>query len=216
MKKQTLFLLILCILSFVGHLFIFPMMPDVVPSHWDLNGEINGYSNKLSTIFIALLPLFMLLLFHFIPRIDPRGENYKKHQKAYDVFCTIMVLFLIVALWISNAAIFGYDIHMEQFVPIGVGIILLVSGNYMPQIRINYTLGIKTPWTLDNEWVWKKTHEMAGIVFCVTGILMILCGFLHTSWMSKVSFAGILLGVAWLELYSYLMFRKWKREHPDR
>jgi len=208
MKKKNLILLILCMISFIGHLWLFPKMPDTVPTHWGLNGEVNGYSNKLTTIFLALLPLLMLLLFRFVPRIDPRKKSYEKHQKAYDIFCTVMVLFMIAMVWIVNAAIFGIPVRIEQIVPIGVGIILFVTGNYMPQLRTNYTMGIKTPWTLESEWVWKKTHAMGGIVFCIMGIFMILCAFVQTKWMSVLSLAVILLGVLFLELYSYLMYRR--------
>ncbi len=80
----------------------------------------------------------------------------------------------------------------------------------MPQLRTNYTMGIKNPWTLESEWVWKKTHAMGGIVFCVMGFVMVLNGFLSTRWMAYISLAVILLGVLGLEIYSYLMFRKWK------
>lgn len=177
MKKQTVFLLILCVLAFLGHMLVYPSFPEMVPTHWSFDGEVNGYSTKSTTIFLALLPLILTILFPIIPKIDPRGKNYAKHEKAYDIF---RILFLVI-------------------------------GNYMPQIRNNYTLGIKTPWTLENEWVWRKTHLMGGIVFCIMGILFILSGIFPFAWLAVVSVAAVFVGVIWMYLYSYLAYQKWQK-----
>lgn len=210
MKKQTIILLTISILSFIGHLFVYPILPDEVPIHWNVYGEADNWAGKPATLFLALLPLLMLFLFLVIPKIDPRGKNYEKHQKAYQVFITFLILFFNVLLWITNALCLGYPVPIERLVPIGVGILLLVTGNYMPQIRTNYTLGIKNPWTLESEWVWKKTHAAGGIVFILMGLCMILNGLLPTPWMTQITVAIILLGVFGLELYSYLLYRKWR------
>lgn len=211
MKKQTIFLLILCALSFIGHLFVLPLLPDEVPIHWNVYGEVDNWAGKFSTLFLALLPALMLVLFLVIPRIDPRGKSYEKHQKAYQVFITMMILFLTALLWVTNAASLGYPVPIGRLVPIGCGIILITVGNYMPQLRNNYTMGIKNPWTLESEWVWKKTHAAGGIVFCIMGFVMILSGFFTAGWMAKISLGVILLGVFGLEAYSYLLYQKWKR-----
>ena len=210
MKKQTIFLSVICTLSFVGHLFVLPLLPDEVPIHWNVYGEADNWAGKLSTLFLALLPLLMLLLFHLIPRIDPRSKSYQKHQKAYQVSITFFILFLNIILWITNAACLGYPVPIERLVPIGVGILFLAVGNYMPQLRTNYTMGIKNPWTLESEWVWKKTHVAGGFVFIIMGLCMILNGFFSNPWTSQITVGIVLLGVFGLEVYSYLLFRKWR------
>lgn len=210
MKKQTIFLFILCALSFIGHLFVLSLLPDQIPIHWNVYGEADNWAGKSASLFLALLPALMLILFLVIPRIDPRGKNYEKHQKAYQVFITVMIIFLNIILWITNAAGLGYPVPIGRLVPIGCGLILIAVGNYMPQLRTNYTMGIKNPWTLESEWVWRKTHAMGGIVFCIMGFVMILNGFFPANWMAKISLGSILLGVLGLEVYSYLLYRKWK------
>lgn len=212
MKKQTLFLLTLCILSFLGHLIVFFQMPNTVPIHWGIDGTPDGYGHKLSTLCLALLPALMLGLFHIIPKIDPRGKSYEKHQKAYSIFVTFLILFLIAINWICNASIFGFPVPLSRLVPVGIGILLIAFGNYMPQLRSNYTIGIKNPWTLESEWVWKKTHTLGGIVFCIMGLAMTLNGVFPTDWMTWISLGVILAGVLGLELYSYLLWRKWKTQ----
>lgn len=210
MKKQTYLLLTLCILSFLGHFLVFFQMPDTVPIHWNVSGEPDGYANKLATLFLALLPLLMLGLLNVIPKIDPRGKNYEKHKKAYDVFSLCLILLLIALNWISNGAILGYPVSISRLVPTGVGFLLIAVGNYMPQLRTNYTMGIKNPWTLESEWVWKKTHVAGGFVFIIMGLCMILNGFFSNPWTSQITVGIVLLGVFGLEVYSYLLYRKWR------
>lgn len=209
MKKQTVFLLILCVLAFLGHMLVYPSFPEMVPTHWGFDGEVNGYSTKSTTIFLALLPLILTILFPIIPKIDPRGKNYAKHEKAYDIFRFVLILFLIAMVGLTDAAILGYPIAINRVIPVCLGIIFVIIGNYMPQIRNNYTLGIKTPWTLENEWVWRKTHLMGGIVFCIMGILFILSGIFPFAWLAVVSVAAVFVGVIWMYLYSYLAYQKW-------
>ena len=81
----------------------------------------------------------------------------------------------------------------------------------MPSIKRNFFIGIKTPWTLASERVWKKTHEMGGKVFMGTAVL-ILVGMLfpdYTIWFMLVPLLG---GIGWIFIYSYLEFRKEKRK----
>lgn len=215
MKKATLFLLILSILTFAFHLYLFPQMPEIVPTHWDLNGEINGYSGKETTIFLAALPFLLLLMFHVIPKMDPKGKSYEKHEKAYTIFQILTILFMNAMVWITDAAIFGYPVAINRWVPMGVGVLLIAIGNYMPQIRSNYTLGIKTPWALNNEWVWKKTHAMGGITFIIMGLLFLLSGIFPAAWLATLAFAATIGGVIWMYIYSYLMYRKWLKNETN-
>ena len=169
MKKQTIFLLVICILSFAGHLFVYPMLPEEVPIHWNVYGEADNWAGKASTLFLALLPMLMLLMLRIIPKIDPRGKSYEKHQKAYQIFITLLILFLNITLWITNALCLGYPVPIERLIPIGVGIILLTVGNHMPQLRTNYTMGIKEQ-LIFPEIEYDKVDKIRGmdIVFVTT------------------------------------------------
>ena len=206
-NKTTVFLLVLCTLSFAAHLCLLPLMPDTVPTHWSFDGTVDGYSSKYTTIFLSALPLLMLILFFFIPKIDPRGKNYQKHEKAYQVFQVLIILFCLVMNWSTNAVIFGYPLRIELIAPLGLGALFLAAGNYMPQIRPNYTFGIRTPWTLESEWVWKKTHTMGGIVFCISGVIFLISAFFPEK-LSFVALGVLLAGLFWLYFYSWLMFKK--------
>lgn len=211
MNKLRIVSLTLCIISFIGQLILYPRLPEVVATHWDFNGEVNGYSSKPTLLFLSLLPLLLLLLFQVIPKLDPRGRNYQKHEKAYDAMILSTTLLMIGVTWVTNLSALHYAVPVEGLVPVGVGILFLVLGNYMPQIRPNYTFGIKTPWALENEWVWKKTHAFGGKVFCFMGILMILSGLLPGKWLTLLTIVIVIAGTLWMYVYSYLMYKKWLR-----
>ena len=208
LKKIDILLLVLSVLSLIGHLFLVPQMPETVPIHWNTAGEADGYAGRLTTGFLAALPLLLHGLFLLLPRLDPRGKNYEKHQKAYDVFRIFFTLFFIAVVWVSNAAIMGYPVSINQFIPIGLGILFLIMGNYMPQIRSNYTFGIKTPWALESPYVWKKTHAAGGVVFCIYGVVMIAAGIFPESWISSILAVILIAGVIGLYLYSWLIYKK--------
>ena len=208
MKKRNILLLILSVLSLAGQFILLPKMPDTIPIHWNAAGEIDGYGSKYVSLILAAVPLLITGLFILIPRIDPRRQNYEKHNKAYSIFCVFAVLLFIGIVWITNAAAMGWSVSVERILPVGIGLLFLVIGNYMPQIRSNYTFGIKTPWTLENPYVWKKTHAMGAFVFCIDGILMIAAGATGFPWMMNLSVIVILAGAAGLYVYSWFIYRR--------
>lgn len=207
-KKTFLFLIAASVLSLAGLCVLYPQLPDVVPVHWNFAGEVDGYAGKISTLLLGGIPLLMSILFWFVPKIDPRKASYRKHEKAYGVFMSVTVLLMIAFSWVTAFAALGKPVDISTIVPVGIGILLLVLGNYTPQIRPNYTFGIKTPWAIENEYVWKKTHTMGGIVYCILGVLMILAGFLKFQAAAVVALAAVIAGTVFLYVYSWLVFRR--------
>jgi len=77
MKKATLLLVIIIILCFGTSLWFFPKMPDIMASHWDINGKVKGYMPKIFGVFLLPFVLVtMVLLFIVIPKIDPAKIKY--------------------------------------------------------------------------------------------------------------------------------------------
>ena len=101
----------------------------------------------------------------------------------------------------------GYNVPMSYIVPVIVGLIFIIIGNYLQRVRSNYFMGIRTPWTLSNETVWKKTHRLSGKLFFIGGLLILVSAFLPEEYKSIIS--GVqrsLRGVPYL--YSYLAYKK--------
>ncbi|GMQ62319.1 SdpI family protein [Vallitalea maricola] len=206
MKKPKL-TLILCIISFIGTCIAYFYLPDIIPIHWGINGEVDNYGPKYMAIILSAIPLAIYLLMNTLPKIDPKKENYKKHSKAYNIFSFYTILFLIIINWITIIASFGVKIDVGLLIPILVGILFIIIGNYMPQFRHNYFIGIKTPWTLTDETNWKKTHFYGGYVFMILGIIIILMGIISNPLIVYIGLAVSAILFISLFVYSYLLYK---------
>jgi uncharacterized membrane protein len=187
-----------------------------VPIHWDIDGEPNGFASK--TVGLLLLPLItagVAALFWVIPSIEPRRANILRSAKAYTAIWIGVVLLLAVVDLVAVAAAMGSGLNVSTIVPIGVGALFIVIGNYLPKVRPNYMVGIRTPWTLTSDLSWDRTHRIGGRLFVVEGIVFILFGFLRPP--REVLIVGLLGGIAvmlvFLFAYSY---RVWKSDPGKR
>ncbi|NBI08318.1 SdpI family protein [Senegalia massiliensis] len=206
MKKDWI-LIVIVLISFITTIFVYNDLPQEIPRQWGIDGEVNSYWGKEAVFFTALLPLILYLLMKFLPKIDPKKESYEKHKKAYNITIFTVIIFLIVIHWISIYVSLGHDINIQLLVNLGVGILFIIIGNYMGQIRHNYFFGIRNPWTLASEEVWKKTHRASRYVFVVLGILFIVSGFITGEIAIWLTIGGALVLVFFTTVYSYLVFK---------
>ncbi len=201
------------VLTVVITLVAYPMMPEAVASHWNAAGELDGTMPKFwGLIFIPLLTFVFCALFAVLPRIDPLRKNYLKFQSWYEGFIlALAAFFFVIQLQIILWGI-GTQVSPNLTMPVMIGILFICIGFLTEHAEPNWFVGIRTPWTLSSEKVWKKTHERGGILFKVAGL---------------VSMVGAVAGIyAWLFIivpviavavytvvYSYVEF---KRELENR
>lgn len=204
----------LCIASFLGHLALFPQLPDIVPTHWDAAGNVNGWSSRMATLGLDLLPLGLLALFYALPKIDPRGKAYERMGSFYTGFVTLFTVFLICMTWTTELTVFGIIPQNESpigiFTGVTVDIGLMLLGNYLPKVKRNYSFGCKTPWALDNDQNWRLTHRFGGVAMILAGMATVVSG-LFSRQMGGAAVALLLAAVIGSSLatyaYSYLVFR---------
>jgi len=206
--KQVKWIWILGILSVVATLGVYSRLPDQIPVHWGIDGQIDRYGPRVYTFVTALLPLVMYGLFWLIPKIDPRKDSYDKHAGAYGVMAMTLVSFMIGLHWITIGYSLGYDIDVVFLVKFFVGILFVVLGNYLPVVRPNYTLGIRTPWTLADETVWEKTHRIGGYLFVLTGIFWSIFAFVNRPWVFFVLMGWLVVFIGGIFIYSYVLYRE--------
>jgi uncharacterized membrane protein len=189
LSELPLILIILGTLA-VGAL-LYNQLPDRVPSHWNFRGEIDAYSNRFWGAFgIPLLNAGIYVMMLVLPLVDPRRENYQKFAGAYRVFRMVFVVFMTGVYLLVIASAFGARIPVDRAMMAGISVLFLVLGNYMGQIRHNYFVGIKTPWTLANEEVWQKTHRLGGRLWVAAGVIGLVASLFGGT------MGGILLGIA--------------------
>lgn len=208
--KLNISVLILSVLSFIGLSIMYFYLPDTIPIHWNIYGEVDNYGGKGIIFLLGALPAALWLLLMFLPKIDPRRENYKLHAKAYEVTIMSIILIFIALGWITVYAALGHAIKINLYIPLLIGILFIVIGNYMPTIKHNYFFGIRNPWTLASEVVWKKTHKAGGYAFIIMGVLFALDAFIQSKFLAIASIISIAALIIVVNVYSYLIFRKAK------
>ncbi len=187
-------------------------LPALVPSHWNMAGEIDGYSAKTFVIwFFPALILGMKVLFSFLKKMDPKRENYALFERSWKNLETTIIVFFGYIHMISLLAALGVVSDASRFIIFGMGAFFLILGNYMGKIRQNYFIGFKLPWTIASEDNWNKTHRLAGKTMVLAGIVIALSSFADP-YLRVVAFIGAMIGGFVVPcVYSYLIHRKAKR-----
>jgi uncharacterized membrane protein len=207
-KKSKVGLFLLTIISFLGTLILMSKLPAMVPMHWNLRWEVDRYDSKYLLLLTAALPIVLNIGYRLIPRLDPKKENYKLHSKAYDITIISTIVFLIAMNWLCIGAALEINVNMQIIIPILLGILFFILGNYMPTIKSNYTFGIKNPWTLADELIWKKTHRVGGYVFILSGVIFFIMAFVHNAIFYMITLFIIIIGIVGINMYSYLLYKR--------
>jgi uncharacterized membrane protein len=205
--NRTKVLIGLSVISALGIGLAYGRLPATIPLHWGLSGAADGWGGRLNVVWMALLPLAALGLFRLLPRLDPRKEAYAKHGKAMAFIETALVLFFIGLAWLVVAAALGAPLDIGDCVRVGVGILFVVMGNFMGQLKRNYFVGIKTPWTLADDEVWRRTHRRGGWVFVLDGLLFIASVAVPDGPILVAVFIAFALSIVYVVAYSYFVWR---------
>lgn len=204
-NKGTLILtsIVMLIPAVIG-LLLWNQLPDQIPSHWGINGEIDGWSSKGFTVFFfpaLLLAIHWLCV--FASSADPKSKDY--HPKMLQlVLWTCPVLGLVLSALVYTVAL-GYPLNVEIIMPLLVGLMFIIVGNLLPKCRQSYTMGIKLPWTLANEENWNKTHRFGGKLWVMGGVITMATAFLGSFW---ILLGVLIVMVAAPTIYSYALYRK--------
>lgn len=172
--KKEWYNVILLLLPFLAIPFIWDKLPAQIPTHWDLQGNVNGYSSKtFGLLFAPILNAGLYFLFLYLPIIDPK-RRFKIDQKPLPILRTLLVLFLLgTQFWIVLNAM-GHSIGSQKWLYLGLSVFFMVMGNYLRTIKPNYFIGIRVPWALEDEENWRKTHRIGSYLWVAGGLLLII------------------------------------------
>lgn len=211
MKKTDLLCVGMIVLSFILAAYFYPQMPENVASHWNAAGQADGYMNKLPGLF--LMPVISVLVYGLlliIPVMDPRKENIAKFRGYYDGFLAVLLLFFVYLYVLTLLWNLDYRFSMTAFLAPAFGVLFYCCGVLIENAKMNWFIGIRTPWTLSSETVWDKTHRLGGVLFKAAGVLS-AAGFLFPEYAVAFMIAPIVLFSLYLTVYSYLEYRKEKK-----
>ena len=206
-RHANLTILALIAATLVYEYVLNPHLPAVIPSHWNIHGQADGFSPKETVYFLGLLPLLMIaLVINILPRLRvPAGMNPSQAIGNYISAATAIFLFYV------NLVMLQFALHpalpLNKFVWTGMLLLFMLLGNVLGKTRRNPWSGIKTPWTLASDSNWIATHRMAGRLWVgvsLLGLLLLWLGLPLTLLLPAVLLPLIVVPV----VYSYLLFKR--------
>lgn len=205
-KKTLVLTSLINIIPIIVGCMLWEQLPDVIPTHFGIDGTPNDWSSKAFTVFgIPLMILFFHLLCVGITSQDPKYDNI--NDKLFGIMvwtCPAVSLLLMITCY---GACLGWEFNVSKYVLAASGVLFMVIGNYLPKCKQNYTMGIKLPWTLDNEENWNKTHRFAGFLWVIGGGSIVVNTFVGSEWL----FIAIVVAMVLIPtIYSYFYFKKEK------
>lgn len=199
-------LLFLVLLPLAQLLVVWPAIPETIPVHYGITGEPDAYDSKqFLTWFLPLILLLTYGLLALVPIIDPR----KKLHGGFFAIRVILQVFLAVVLGSYLHSLTG-NWNFTRILPLALMAFLVVFGNYLPIIKPNYFVGVRTPWTLENEEVWKTTHRFSGRLAMAIGLAGLL---LHLLWSTAPVAISLGIPIVWAIaslVYSYVAYQNLK------
>jgi len=172
--KNEIPLMAIVSLPFIYLAYIWNELPEKVPMHWNIKGEIDRFGEKSELLLMPiLLPLLIYIIFLIVPKIDPKNKISKMGNKYQHIKILLTIFMSILALFIIYLAK-NQSFANPNYIVLLIGILYIIFGNYFKTIKANYFIGIRTPWTLENETVWKETHKLGGKMWFVGGIIVVI------------------------------------------
>jgi uncharacterized membrane protein len=213
-ERSTLLNLGLVVLAFALVVAVYDRLPEYVPTHWNADGVVDGKKAKPWGPFV--LPLTMAGVFAVLlvlPYISPRKYEMEPFQRAYRMIQLGILGFMFVMNVLVLLAGLGWAMPVNRLLPVGIGALLAIVGNFMGKVTTNFFVGIRTPWTLAEPEIWLRTHRFAGKVIVFGGLAIAVAGLLGTN--LHFVMLGVLLTALVPAIYSYLMYLRLERERGN-
>jgi len=207
-RKNEIIILGIILFSFLFGIYLYPQMPEKIASHWNVQGQVDGYMSKFWGLFLMpLISAGLFLLFIAIPKIDPLKTNIEKFRKYYDGFITLIIIFLFYLYLLTIFWNMGIRFDIIQLLAPAFGILFYYCGILTENAKRNWFIGIRTPWTLSNDAVWDKTHKIGGKLFKISGIV-VLFGIFFRNYALFFILVPVILVAIYTIIYSYVEYQK--------
>jgi immunity protein, SdpI family len=197
--------------------YVWNALPETVPIHFDASGEPNGWGGKATEFVLIGAGFFVYFLMLLLRRIDPKNMNEGFFTNNYFKLRASLVIFLsIISVVVIHAALPDASHMALHWIPSLVFLLLAVLGNFMINLKPNWFIGIRTPWTLSNDVVWRKTHQVGGRIFFYGGLICVALTFLiKGAWLEGLILTFILGSALFLFGYSFWLFKQEQKGTPQ-
>lgn len=204
--------LLLILAGALFSVYAYPLLPEEIAIHWNVKGNADGFSGRSFIFFLPVLSLSLVLLLWFIPNIDPRKAHIEKFRETYNQFIVVMAGFMTYVGVLTTCVNLGWIGNISGFLAPAMGLLFYFTGILLERSRSSWFIGIRTPWTLSSDKVWEKTHQLGGKLFKLFGVLFAIGMIVNPEAALLPLILVMLAGVFGLFVYSYL---EWKKERKD-
>lgn len=210
LSKSEIVVFLIVLVSFAVGAYYYPQLPERVASHWNAQGDVNGYMSRFWGAFLMpLISIVLLAIFMIFPRIDPKRANIEKFRKYFDAFVIVIFLFFLYLYSLTLAWNLGYRFTLIRHLLPAFTALFYSAGLLISKSEPNWTIGIRTPWTLSSETVWRKTHALGAKLFKVAAVLILL-GSAFPDLAMWFMLVPILAAALIPVVYSYFLYRNEK------
>jgi uncharacterized membrane protein len=217
-KKLTAADVLACLVMLIPLIYlgsIYSSLPASIPTHFNFHGP-DQYSEKAeSWVFVGILTgssFFMYLLLKNLPSIDPKRTAASSSQLLSKLSFILVIFFVVLQLLIINA-MRGNLFSVEKLLLPTISIFFSLMGNLMINMKPNYFVGIRVPWTLENEENWRKTHRLGGKLWFAGGLIAAVVTIILPYQYAAAAFMVIIGIMVIIPIgYSYLYFKKHQQD----
>lgn len=198
------------LLAVASAVYFYPYLPELMASHWNVQGVVDGYLPKFWAL--AILPLLSLvfsLLLIFIPKADPLKANIAAFKNHFEIFIIIFDLFLFYLYLLTLAWGLGIRFAFVQAVVPAIAVVVFAAGILMERTKRNYSIGFRTPWALADDAVWEKTNRLGGRLFKWSAVIGLL-GLVFTKYAFAIVIGSVLVASIITTVFSY---HEYQRHH---
>lgn len=205
------FLIVAVVAFFATGAWFYPQLPAQIASHWNTAGQVDGTMSRFWGVYLfPLIFAVLALLLIAIPRIDPKRDNIAKFRKYFDYFVIAFALIFYYIYFLTLYWNLGNQFDFTAALIPPIAALFYIIGAILPHTEPNWTIGIRTPWTISSENVWRRTHQVGGWAFKISAVIAVCGIFFPPAVGVWFLFVPILISALGLVIYSYVLYEREK------
>ncbi|MEJ1238010.1 SdpI family protein [Chryseolinea sp. T2] len=210
-KLIDILAIVVSLIPFAVYAIVRPSLPDRIPIHWNVSGDVDGWTSRdqlpmfLGTM--AALGFALYLLTRFMKKLDPKRSARVSETTAARIGFGIVVFMCAINCLILAPGLGKFN--MTTTLVVMVSLLYTFLGNLMYNIKPNYFIGIRLPWTLESDDNWRRTHRLAGAVWFVGGLVSATLAMFIEPKIMFIVFMSITATLVLVPgIYSFVIFRQ--------
>lgn len=217
MNKKFWISIIIIVIQLILAIYIGSFIEEdaKIPSHWNIQGEVDGYVSKTMGIYLFVgINIILLIIMIGLPYFSVRYKNAPQRFSKMVPIVTNIIIFFLAAIHVYILLIGAEKLEITgNFIFYALGLMFILLGNVIPKMPSSFFIGIRTPWTLSSELVWRKTHKLGGITFILSGLLMLIVPATSTGSKTAMTlmFVCVIILVLIPALYSFYLYKQDKK-----